>query len=205
MEAMPVRTLDEVQAVARFMQHFPGQWWFGGGWAIDLWLGQQSRDHEDIEICVWRDDQRAVHDYCAEWQFYTSVSGEWAAMADGEMLAFPRFMLHLRRTPDTVVADAAMPPTFEYLLNDMADGQWQFQPESDVRAPLEQVVVSSPFGFRVTAPEIVLLHKAWHAHRAKDDHDFARVRDRLGSERQMWLAAHLMRFRPGDPWLAQLR
>jgi hypothetical protein len=38
-------------------------WWaVAGGWAIDLWLGQQTRDHHDIEVVVRRDDQTAAWD-----------------------------------------------------------------------------------------------------------------------------------------------
>ena len=59
--AIPVRTLDEVFAVCRFMAGFPGPWWLGGGWAIDIWAGAPSREHEDIEICVLRRDQDAAH------------------------------------------------------------------------------------------------------------------------------------------------
>src|SRR5262245_45368546 len=29
-------------------------WCVVGGWAIDLWLGERTRDHEDIEIAVPR-------------------------------------------------------------------------------------------------------------------------------------------------------
>jgi predicted glycosyl hydrolase (DUF1957 family) len=62
---IPSRTLDEVFAVCRFMADFLGAWWVGGGWAIDLWLGDQSRDHEDIEVCILRRDQHLVRSYCA--------------------------------------------------------------------------------------------------------------------------------------------
>lgn len=31
-------------------------WCVVGGWAIDLWLGVQTRPHEDTEIAVSRED-----------------------------------------------------------------------------------------------------------------------------------------------------
>jgi len=39
-----------------------GIWWgIAGGWAIDVWLGETTRDHHDVEVVVRRDDQAAVH------------------------------------------------------------------------------------------------------------------------------------------------
>ncbi|MDZ7874776.1 MAG: hypothetical protein U5N27_17630 [Rhizobium sp.] len=31
-------------------------WYVVGGWALDLWQGYQSRDHEDLEFCILSDD-----------------------------------------------------------------------------------------------------------------------------------------------------
>src|SRR5262245_54310196 len=136
---IPTRTLDELFAVCHFMTDFPRPWWLGGGWAIDAWVGSPSRDHEDIEICVLRQDQELIHTYCAGWQFFTPVDNEWAPMAQGELLSFPDFMLQLQRTPDTIASVAGMPPTFEFLLNDVADGEWVFNFAPSLRLPLEQV------------------------------------------------------------------
>jgi hypothetical protein len=36
--------------------------WFFGGWAVDLWVGRLTRPHEDIDVLVWRRDERRVHD-----------------------------------------------------------------------------------------------------------------------------------------------
>ena len=198
-----MRTLDEVFAVCRFMADFPTPWWLGGGWAIEVWAGSPSREHEDIEICVLRGDQELVYTYCAGWQFFTPVDNEWAPMAGGERLLFPRFMLQLRRTPETAVAVAGMPPEFEFLLNDLTDGRWIFHHEPSIRLPLERVYGRSPLGLPVTAPEVLLLHKAWY-HRPKDDHDFAVALPRFSAAQRAWLRRTLEEYHPGDPWLASL-
>ena len=36
--------------------------WFFGGWAVDLWVGRVTRDHDDIDVMVWRDDESRVHE-----------------------------------------------------------------------------------------------------------------------------------------------
>ena len=35
-------------------------WWIAGGWAIDLFIGYQTRDHCDIDVLIRRDDQLAL-------------------------------------------------------------------------------------------------------------------------------------------------
>jgi hypothetical protein len=96
-----------------------------------------------------------------------------------------------------------MPPTFEFILNDVADGRWIYTGEPSIRMPLDCVVVPSLLGLRVTAPEVVLLHKAC-SHRLKDEHDFRRVRTRLSADQRAWLKRQITRIRPDDPWLPQL-
>jgi hypothetical protein len=97
----PTRSRDELLAVCRFLRNFPCPWWLGGGWAIDSWLGSQSRDHEDIEICVARHDQGLIYSYCAAWDFLTPVNDQWAPLPTGTWLAVPQFMLQLQQTTHT--------------------------------------------------------------------------------------------------------
>jgi hypothetical protein len=202
--SIPTRTLDELFAVCRFMSDFPGPWWVGGGWAIDAWAGGPSREHEDIEICVRRQEQQAIHAYCAGWQFFTPVDNQWAPMAQGELLEFPRFMLQLQRTPDTVVTVAGMPPTFEFLLNDETHGEWIFRDDPRVHMPLDRVYGPTPLGVLAVVPAILLLHKAFTVYRAKDDHDFRRIYDHLTIDQRGWLKRHLDQMIPEHRWLPLL-
>jgi hypothetical protein len=199
----PSRSLAEVFAVARFLEDFPGLWWIGGGWALDIWAGEPSREHEDIEICVLRSDQVALQAYCAGWHFFTPVNDQWAPMADGELLEFPRTMWQLRRTPETQAPDG-MPTEFEFILNDVDDGEWQYQYNRDIHLPVDRIIDTSPLGLAVTAPEIVLLHKGWWTHRQKDDHDFLRVRHLLNATQRAWLHRELKSHQPDNPWLLEL-
>ncbi len=198
-----VRSLEEVLAVGHFMAAFHGPWWIGGGWALTSGRGGQSREHEDIEVCVLRGDQGITRTYCAGWHPFTPVDGRWAPLAEDDWLEPPRSMLQLQRTPETVVTVEGMPPTFEFILNDVAAGQWMYTVEPSIRAPLDRVIVPSSLGLRVAAPDVLLLHKAYH-HRPKDEHDVRRVRDCLGPDQRAWLTRQIARLRPDDPWLPQL-
>lgn len=36
------------------------EYWCFGGWAVDLWAGRLTRDHDDIDFLVWRRDEERV-------------------------------------------------------------------------------------------------------------------------------------------------
>jgi hypothetical protein len=38
------------------------EYWFFGGWAVDLWVGRPTRQHDDIDVLVWRRDETRLHE-----------------------------------------------------------------------------------------------------------------------------------------------
>lgn len=198
-----MRTLGEVRAVGCFLAGFAGPWWVAGGWALDLWRGTISRDHEDIEISVLRRDQELLYAYCAEWPRYTPRDDLWEPMLPGEELLFPEFQVQVRPPPSATVVYPGLPPEFEFMLNNVEDGAWIFRPAPHIRRAWDRAVLPGAYGLRVTAPELLLLHKARH-HRPKDEHDFAQVHPYLAPDQRAWLRAALRALRPADPWLASL-
>jgi hypothetical protein len=200
----PSRSRTELLAVCHFLRNFLCQWWLGGGWAIDAWLGSQSRDHEDIEICVARHDQTQIYQYCATWDFFTAVDGEWAPLPTGTWLEAPSFMLRLQQSTHTQISEAAMPPTFEFLLNEVDGGQWSFYRNPQIQFPLASIYARSAWGMPVTRPEILLLHKAVYRPRPKDDHDFRRILPSLGQDQRRWLHSAIVTMHADHPWRAPL-
>lgn len=53
--------------VAQFFSTLAIPWWIAGGWAIDLFLGEQTRDHEDIDILFLRRDQQEIRALLQIW------------------------------------------------------------------------------------------------------------------------------------------
>jgi Aminoglycoside-2''-adenylyltransferase len=49
--------------VAAFFAMLPIPWWIAGGWAIDLFLGRQTRRHEDIDVLILRQDCHAARSF----------------------------------------------------------------------------------------------------------------------------------------------
>jgi len=48
------------EEVAKFFSTLTVPWWIAGGWALDLFLGVQTREHEDIDILFLRRDQHEI-------------------------------------------------------------------------------------------------------------------------------------------------
>jgi hypothetical protein len=42
------------------LRPFSGHWWIAGGWAVDLFLGEQTRVHDDVDVAVLRRDEHEL-------------------------------------------------------------------------------------------------------------------------------------------------
>lgn len=186
-------TLREVAALLR---PFPHRWWVAGGWAIDLFLDQKTREHQDIEVALLRRDQHAMREHLADWELYYVADHELHAWPEGERLELPIHEAWARRRGD---------PRWrlELLLNECRDGKWLYRRDVRIKRPLEHVGLTTAAGLPVLAPEIVLLYKARHAE-PKDAADLTAVLPALDDGRRRWLRAALDLVHPGHPWVSRL-
>ena len=190
-----------VCAVTTLFCSYSQPWFVAGGWAIDLFLGTVTRSHEDVELVVIREDQRAFQTYFDEWelnkvdrhtdtvQYSPWGKSEWLTQSDSSVLAHSS-------TGDPVV--------FEAFFEDMRSGIWHFHRDATIARPIAEVGgVSAIGGIPYFAPEIILLWKSKH-HRQKDEHDFHQAIPYLEATQRRWLRNALQQYRPSDPWLAEL-
>jgi len=187
------------QEVARRLAHVDVPWYVAAGWAIDLFLGEERREHEDLEIAVPRDrlgEVLAVFDEC----------DLFAAGVPGPDLVTPLAYVDesCRSYHQTWVRERATGRWRLDVFREPADGDvWICRRDSSIRLPYARVIERTRAGIPYGAPEIVLLFKAKHS-RAKDDDDFAAALPRLAPARRRWLAAALTRVHPGHRWLDAL-
>src|SRR5437899_2178390 len=96
-------------------------WWaVAGGWAIDLWLGEQTREHHDVEVVVARRDQTAVHAALrAEWELLCldPPGSDWRPWIYDHAIRPPAFQTKARR------ADL----DFDVFLETVDDGVWSYR------------------------------------------------------------------------------
>ena len=69
------------EEVARFFSTLTVPWWIAGGWALDLFLGVQTREHEDIDVLFLRRDQHEVRAQLQGWDVQEAhpelLPGSW--------------------------------------------------------------------------------------------------------------------------------
>src|SRR3989475_11147798 len=87
-------TFGPVLEVARLMRGFPRPWYIAGGWAIDIFLGRETREHDDIDVAVLRNDQAKLRTHLAAWAFEKVVDGQRLPWPDGEWLDLPVHEVH---------------------------------------------------------------------------------------------------------------
>jgi hypothetical protein len=191
---------EDLVIVTQLLRDFPAPWFVSGGWAIDLFRGEVSREHEDLEIGIFRQDQHAIQRFLPSWILFKAVEGPdggtWAPWLDGEWLELPVFQV-LARRKDT------LPSEFEFFLNDVVDAEWCFRRNMDFRRPVADLIVTTSSGIPILAPEIQLLYKA-RGLRPKDERDFSTVLGSLDPERRAWLRAALETNHPGHAWIPRL-
>jgi Aminoglycoside-2''-adenylyltransferase len=167
-------------------------WAVAAGWATDLFLGAQTREHEDLEIAVPAGRFGEVRDALAGYEFDVVGWGQrWPL--DSPALAL---------SPQTWVRE---PETGVYRLDifrEPHDGDtWVCRRDAVLRRPYREVIAVTADGVPYLVPEIVLLFKAKHS-RPKDQADLELVLPRLDQAQRAWLAGALARVHPGHPWLA---
>jgi len=186
------------QDVAAFLSSLSVPWWISGGWALDLFLGRQTRDHADLDVQVLRHDQQVVRAAFAGWDVQAALpqprSEDWPFRTwdQGDELD-PRIHDIWCRP------EAGEPWRVQLMLADSEGEDWLFRRDSRIRRPLATIGCWSDDGLPYLAPEIQLLYKA-KAPRDKDEMDFVRVAPHLAPERRQWLRASLAAVQPGHPW-----
>ncbi len=175
-------------------------WYVAAGWAIDLFLGEERREHEDLELAV-----------------PNARFGELAAALpelDPFVIGTPSQGL---ATPYAEVGADAMAETHQTWFRDPAADVWRldvFREPSDgntwicrrndrLRMPYSALIEHTAEGIPYGRPEVVLLYKAKHT-RPKDDGDFAAALPHLDVTRRRWLRDALELVHPGHRWLPEL-
>jgi hypothetical protein len=183
-----------VERVAAVMERADIWWAVAGGWAIDLWLGAQTREHHDIEVVVRRDDQGAVWDSLHDAWELTCIDppkSGWRPWPRTRIAA-PSFQLKARG------------PSLEFdlFLESTSAGNWVFRRDRRIQRPMDELALRRS-GVPVVEPAVQLLYMAKSAE-PKNQHDFDVARPALDAAAATWLRGALALVHPGHPWLDRL-
>jgi hypothetical protein len=186
--------LTDPAAVAALMAGFPAPWCMAGGWAIDLFLGRETRPHPDVDVAVFRADQAALRAHLPDWLFRKAVGGALVEWPEGERLELPVHEVHARSPSGA---------SLEFLLNERAGDDWVFRRDARIRCPADRVIARDAAGVPYLCPAVVLLYKA-KAPRPADEQDFDSVRAALPAAQREWLRDALAAAHPDHAWLDRL-
>lgn len=171
-------------------------WWIAGGWALDLFIGRETRGHDDTDVEILRHDQLEIQCYLEGWDLHSAARGVLRPWESGEWLGEGINSVWCRRSPDEGWA-------LQIMLADAQGDAWVYRRSPDITRPLREVGLLTVDGIPYLDPEIQLLYKS-ASPRRKDEADFELVLPCLCPDRRRWLADALLRAHPGHPWLAQL-
>ena len=208
LESRPLNDVPEsVAPIVELMSTFPAPWALCGGWAVDAWLGRATREHPDVDICVFVQDHRALFDHLTSWQLTAhglNVEIETHELWDGRSLDFPGH-IHARLDSGEVLPDGDLLPeqgfTLDIQLGYRSGNDWILSSEPRVAIPIADAVRESPWGLPTVVPEVLLFFKSLDLRR-RDKLDFETVLPHLGQEQRDWLREAIARL--GHPWLSQL-
>lgn len=171
-------------------------WYVAAGWAIDLFLGAQRREHDDLEIGVPANRFDEVAAALAELDFHVVTKGTVTPLADARAL--------LETTHQTWGLDRpANVWRIDLFREPFADGEWVSRRNASIRLPYDELIEHTADGIPYARPEVALLFKAKQA-RPKDEADLAAVLPRLSAERRQLLAEWILLVHPGHFWLPDL-
>lgn len=200
-------------------------WALAGGWAVDAWLGHQTRSHGDVDILVAHRDQRALFDHLADWNMVAhdppiagggSNSDAW----DGHHLTLPA---HIHARPPGAANREAVrawvtPPyraprddmNVEIILDDIADGRWTLSDEPKISLPVHQCFDESSRAVPCVRPVVLMFFKALAYRelpgypRPHDEADFWSLEPLVSADERGWLGDCVRQVKPSHPWLERL-
>ena len=203
---MSTSSLAPVERVADVMAAFPCEWFLCGGWAVDAWMARQTRDHTDVDVGIFHEDQRCLLDHLVGWELVAhddEVPDDTAEIWNGRRLSVPGH-IHAR-DPGGFELDVQ--------LNARSGGDWIVNTEPRIAVPLRDCVRTTPWELPAVTPEVILFFKAvppsWrdrprHQVREQDEIDFLLLLPALTDEQCRWLHSAIALVDRVHPWLERL-
>ena len=187
--------------VTRLLANVQAPWCVTAGWAIDLFLGGQRREHGDLEIGVPRERFPEVASALAGYEFFIPEGGPGNGLVWPLDQAGDRFeALH-----QTWVRQPATGRWRLDIFREPSDGEtWVCRRDERIRLPYSDLIEHTDEGIPYSCPEVTLLFKAKWSDLPKNQEDFAAVLPHLEPNRRRWLRESLAVVHPDHPWIAML-
>lgn len=176
----------------------PIRWCIAGGWALDLHLRKQTRQHSDIDVIITREEQLIAYQYLnRDWMLYRAEEGK-LSLWEGE---------YLDSTNDIWISKSEESPwVFQLMIINIEDNFWTYKSDESIRRPVAEIILKTDEGIPYLRPEVQLLHKAGGSKiREKDFKDFQTMLPSLLPQEKAWLKSSInQQFPKGHDWIKLL-
>jgi len=184
------------EEATRRLDGLDAPWCVAAGWAVDLFVGRERREHEDLEIAAPDVAFPQIRSLLPDLDFYPVGDGEVAALSDSpERLAETHQTWGLDRAADAWRIDVFREPS--------TSGEWVCRRNAEIRLSYDELIEQTADGIPYLRPEVVLLFKAkWT--RPKDEDDLRDTLPLLDASRRALLGKWIALVHPGHMWLERL-
>lgn len=211
-----------LKSTSQILSDIHVKWCFCGGWAIDLFMGTETRPHKDLDIMIFKEDLARTIAYMRNkgWRVevptrkgFIPVDEESFESLDFENLwcmneAYPTDYLRVddKSSYNFYHYDREVQEEFDFVeivLNASEDNDFIYHKNPEIRRPLDLAIFEHD-GMPYLAPEIVLLYKSKYL--SEDNQkDFNAVLAKLTQEQKSWLKQALIcEYGNDHPWVERL-
>ncbi len=174
-------------------------WWIAGGWAIDLFLEEKTRDHLDIDIQILRKDQLIIQEYLKDWDVYKTSQLGLKPWNKNEFLQPGTNSIWCRKTQES-------PWKMQILLLESDQDSWFYRRNPSIRGSLRDIEMRTKTGIPYLSPEIQLLFKAQKEPLQKDKEDFLITLPFIEKRKLFWLQeAIILQFGEDNFWIDEIK
>ena len=216
-----------ISQTKELLQEANFDWAFCGGWAIDLFCGEQTRKHSDIDICAFaenRDDvikfmdrpNWTLYDYCGGGIVHLNAGHHEEKYAGKSLCCVKdgnRFF-HFIPLGDGMFrqeyrqADQTELDYIDFMFNKRSEVNflcvWS-DATPTIERTLDNAILYSE-GIPYIAPEIAMLYDSREHEHDDSEHDFVIATARMNNEQKAWLTNSLhLRYPHGHPWIDRLK
>ena len=210
-----IKTNIFLEEAADMLSGMNAKWAFCGGFALDLFLGRETRPHDDIDICAFDHDRNAIKDYMLSlgWRVYEFRGNGMLCPLNAETDSESgRNLMCLRPNCALVEFYPCEVPGMvyyifrhgtmeelsyiEFLFNRADETGFHLDKRLDLTRDTEKAILRNG-KYSYIAPEIALAYKSLSADDPKSEQDFNAVYPALNDEQKNWLQSALY---DGHPW-----
>lgn len=184
----------ELKAIAKPLEDVFAVWGFGGGWAIDGTVGKVTREHNDVDIYILREDLPEWREVWPDALWYKMVDDREVELGEGETPDASVTTLHVRDGE----------AFYEILLMNTQGEDWVYEGDVRVTMPVEEAFVAGAERLPFLNPAIALLVKSKQL-REKDVKDFKAVLPYLSDFEAQWLLKALETVYGEHIWMDALK